>query len=86
MQVGGELIPYWPRGREAGREEGMNGIPRGARAASSAGKDLPLSDLRPNGMLSAQAHDFPAAGQWDPEKDRGYCAATRLKSRSRIRF
>lgn len=51
----------------AGRRKRMNGFPRRARIASSAGKDLLPSDSRPNGMLSAQAHDFPAAGQGDPK-------------------
>lgn len=46
----------------------MNGIPTAAQTARSAGKDLTLSDPRPNGMLSAQAHDFPAAGQRDPRR------------------
>lgn len=66
-QVGGELIRHGSRAPGGGREGGMNGIPRRARIASSAGKDLLPSDSRPNGMLSAQAHDFPAAGQGDPK-------------------
>lgn len=45
----------------------MNGILVGAPAASTAGKDLPPSDSRANGMLSAQAQDFPAVGQRDPK-------------------
>lgn len=66
MQVGGELIRYWPRAPGGGREGGMNGILPRARAASSAGRDLPPSAQRPNRMLSAQAHHFPAATQRDP--------------------
>lgn len=45
----------------------MNGTRRGARGASPAGKNFSRSDPRPQGMLSAQAHDFPAGGQRDPK-------------------
>lgn len=45
----------------------MNGILLGAPAASSAGKDLPPIDPGANGMLSAQAQDFPAVGLRDPK-------------------
>lgn len=66
-QADGELVRYRPRAPGKEKEKGMNGILVGAPAASSAGKDLPPSDSRANGMLSAQAQDFPAAGQQDPK-------------------
>lgn len=60
----------------------MNGNPRGARAESSAGKDLPPPDQGPNGMRSAQAHDSPDAGQRDPKRGLEVlrCDQTELRS------
>lgn len=82
VQADGELIRYWPPVAGGEREEGMNGILLGAPTASSAGKDLPPSDRSPNGMLSAQAHDFPAVSPRDPKWGRGWEATALRQDRS----
>ena len=67
-QVGGELTR--PCSRAPGGEAGMNGLLPAARVARCAGGDPVPANPRPHGTLSAQAHDFPAAGQRGP-KSRG---------------
>lgn len=73
-QVGGELTR--PCSRAPGGEAGMNGILPAARVARCAGGDPVPANPRPHGTLSAQAHDFPAAGQRGP-KSRGGGTALR---------
>lgn len=64
MQEGGELIAYWPRAPEDGRENEWDPSRRADRELG--GEDRPPAGPGPNGMLSAQAHDFPAAGPRHP--------------------